>query len=108
MRYPITAPTGTASAKAASTSRAVTARSLRTLARCNRSASVDSVSEADGSSRGLTTPVRDSVSHNAKIASTIANLASLIPKPDIASVSGLRRHRFEPGRDHVLDRHDVL
>src|SRR4051812_38148369 len=108
MKYPIKAPTGTASAKAVSTSFAVTARSLRTLARRSRSASVDSVSEADGSSRGLTMPVRDRISHSAKIARTIAKRANLIPRPAIVLVSGLGRDRYELRRDHILDRYDVL
>src|ERR1700710_2146941 len=108
MKYPIRAPTGTASANAVSTSLAVTARSLRTLARCNRSPSVDNVSEADGSSRGLTMPVRDSISHSAKIARTIAKRAILIPKPAIVEISGPGRDRLELRRDHVLDRYDVL
>src|SRR4051812_27388800 len=108
MKYPIKAPTGTASAKAVSTSFAVTARSLRTLARRSRLASVDSVSEADGSSRGLTMPVRDRISHSAKIARTIAKRAILIPKPAMPGDSGFGRDRLELRRDHVLDRHDVL
>src|SRR3954469_22996138 len=93
---------GTASAKAVSTSLAVTARSLRTLARCNRSPSVDSVSEADGSSRGLTIPLRDRNSHSAKIAITMAIRASLSPsEPGIAKISGFCRNRLELGRDDL-------
>src|ERR1700712_3988018 len=100
---------GMASANAVSTSVAVTARSLRTLARCSRSPSVDSVSEADGSSRGLTMPVRDRISHSAKIAATIAKRAILIPiLPAIGCVSGPGRDRLELRRNHILDRHDVL
>ena len=48
-----------------------------------------SVSDAEGSSRGLTMPVRDSTSHSAKIAITIAKRASLIAIPPAIAI-GLR------------------
>src|SRR6202035_4579535 len=106
MRYPTRQPNGTAIAKATTTSVAVTQRSLRTLARCNRSPSVASVSDADGSSRGLTKPVRDSTSHSAKSATMIANREAMSAKrPDM---SGPGRHRLELGRIQVFGRHDVL
>ena len=70
---------------------AVTARSPRTLARCESSASVASVSDADGSSRGLTMAVRDSISQIAKIATTIPSRAILIPRrviPRLVAIIG--------------------
>src|SRR5437868_4148234 len=109
IRNPTSVPKGTASANAASTSLAVTSRSLRTLARCSNSPSMASVSEADGSSRGLTVPVRDSTSHAANIAMTIARRAILIPRfAVILQISGFCRYRLELRGDHVLRRHDIL
>src|ERR1700754_3553990 len=106
MRYPIRQPNGTAMAKATTTSLAVTIRSLRTLLRCRRSPSVASVSDADGSRRGLTRPVRDSNSHSAKSATMIANREAMSAKRP--AMSGLGRHRLELGRIQLFGRHDVL
>src|SRR3954453_9744760 len=108
IRKPISAPTGTASANAVTTSVAVTARSLRTLARCSRSPSVASVSDAEGSRRGLTRPVRDSISHIANSATTIATRAAFTPMPCIEAALGFGRNRLELGRDDVGGRRQIL
>src|SRR5581483_4808673 len=108
MRYPIRQPNGTAMVKATATSVAVTIRSLRTLARCRRSPRVTSVSDADGSSRGLTRPVRDKNSHSAKSATMIANREAMSAKRPAMDCSGFRRHRLELRRIQLFRRHDVL
>src|SRR3954454_3149523 len=108
IRKPISAPTGTASANAVTTSVAVTARSLRTLARCRRSPSVASVSEAEGSRRGLTRPVRDRISHIANTATTMASRVAFTPNPRIVPASELGRHRFELRRNNLGRRSKIL
>src|SRR5258706_14507210 len=103
------APQGTASTKAVRTSLAVTARSLRTLARCSSSQTVASVSEAEGSSRGLTIPVRDRISHAAKIATTMATRAAFTPNVTvIPSASDLGWIRLELRRHDFGGRHQIL
>src|ERR1700760_1266638 len=108
MRYPTMQPNGTAIAKATTTSLAVTIRSLRTLARCRRSPRVASVSDADGSSRGLTRPLRDSTSHSANSAAMIANRDRMSAKRVAMRCSGPGRNRLELGRIQLFRRHDVL
>src|ERR1700761_3595905 len=95
--------------KAVTTSLAVTRRSLRTLARCNNSPSIASVSEAEGSRRGFTAPALARISHSAKTASTTATRAALIPRvPVIALASGFGRDRLELGRDDLRSRHQIV
>src|ERR1700687_2272097 len=109
MANPIRAPTGTARIKAVSTSLAVTARSLRTLARCNSSQSMTSVSEAEGNRRGLTAPVRDRISHAANNATTTATRAAFIANvPAIVSASESGRNRLVMGRETFLRRRKIL
>ncbi len=48
-----------------------------------------SVSEAEGSRRGLTRPVRDRISHIANSATTMATRAAFTPNPRIAPPQGL-------------------
>jgi hypothetical protein len=78
---------GTAMTNAVNTSAPVTRISERTLDRPSRSVSVTRVSLAEGSSRGLTMPVRDSISHTANIATAIATRAAFIPSVPIMSAS---------------------
>src|SRR6267142_1687818 len=95
--------------KAVSTSLAVTAGSLRIAARCSNSQSMSSVSEAEGSSRGLTMPVRDSVSHIANTATTMATRVALTANvPAIVAASEPGRNRRELGRENFLRRRKIL
>src|SRR5512138_874849 len=109
IRKPISAPTGTASANAATTSVAVTARSFCMPARCSRSPSVTSVSDAEGSKRGLTMPVRDSISQMANNATTMPNRAALMANPlCITPALELGRDGLELGRDDLRRRPQIL
>src|ERR1700691_733325 len=90
------------------TSEPVTRISVRTFERPNILNNIAMVSLADGSSRGLTAPVRDSSSHAAKIAATMANRAALMPSVPVMSASGFGRHRRELGRDDLARRHQIL
>src|ERR1700744_6161174 len=105
---PISAPAGTAMTNAVRTSAPGTRMSLRTFDRPRMLNNIAMVSLADGSSRGLTAPVRDSSSHAAKIAATMANRASLMGSVAVMSASGFGRHRRELGRDDLARRHQVL
>src|SRR5882724_2071026 len=106
MANPIRAPTGTARMKAVSTSLAVTIRSLRIAARCSNSQSMTSVSDADGSRRGLTMPVRDTSSHIANTATTMATRVALIANVPATSEPG--RNRRELRRENFLRRRKIL
>src|SRR3984957_15511666 len=108
IKSPISAPTGTAMMNAVNTSAPVTTRSARTPARARRSPSVAMVSLAEGSSRGLTSPVRDSNSHSANSTATIAKRASLTVSVPVMDISGFGRHRLELRRDDLGRGHHIL
>jgi len=68
-----------------------------------------SVSEADGSRRGLTMPVRDSVSHIANTATTMATRVALTANvPAIVAASELGWNRRELRRENFLRRRKIL
>src|SRR6202050_5556756 len=106
IRIPISAPNGTAMTKAVSTSAPVTRISDRTPGRPRRSTSVARVSLAEGNSRGLTMPVRDSNSHSANSAATMAKRDALTASA--LDISGPGRHRLELRRNDLACRHQVL